>query len=122
MPSMEAMACDTALVTFDTGGCRDYARDGETALVARRRDVADLGAKLERMAVDAELRARIAGEGMAFVRTALNWDNAARRSDCERPEGRLAANAAGKAFLVLAGYKGVEKGARDKSRRLWRGR
>ena len=43
MPSMEAMACDTALVTFDTGGCRDYARDGETALVARRRDVADLG-------------------------------------------------------------------------------
>jgi len=42
MPAMEAMACGAALLTYDNGGCRDYARDGETALVARRRDVDDL--------------------------------------------------------------------------------
>ncbi len=34
MPPMEAMACGAALVTFDNGGCRDYAKDGETALLA----------------------------------------------------------------------------------------
>jgi glycosyltransferase involved in cell wall biosynthesis len=79
MPPMEAMACGAALVTYDNGGCRDYARDGETALVARRRDVADLAAKLERLAVDAELRARIAAAGSAFVRDAFDWGRAVRR-------------------------------------------
>jgi glycosyltransferase involved in cell wall biosynthesis len=79
MPPMEAMACGAALVTYDTGGCRDYARDGQTALVARRRDVADLAAKLERLAVDGELRARLAAAGMRFVTTAFGWDRAVRR-------------------------------------------
>src|SRR2546428_168743 len=58
MPPMEAMACGAAVVTYDNGGCRDYARDGETALVARRRDIGDLAAKLERLVVDESLRAR----------------------------------------------------------------
>ena len=52
MPPMEAMACGAALVTYDNGGCRDYARDGETALVAKRRDVDDLAAKLEQLAAE----------------------------------------------------------------------
>jgi len=78
---MEAMACGAALVTYDNGGSRDYARHGETALVARRRDVHDLAAKLERMATDAALRARIAGAGMAFVRTKFTWDDAVRRME-----------------------------------------
>ncbi len=81
LPSMEAMACGAALVTYDTGGCRDYARDGETALVARRRDIADLAAKLEMMAVDVELRARIGAAGSAFVCTAFDWDRAVRRME-----------------------------------------
>jgi len=76
MPPMEAMACGAALVTYDNGGCRDYARDGETALVARRRDVADLADKLERLAVDAPLRMRLAAAGMRFVTTAFSWDRA----------------------------------------------
>jgi glycosyltransferase involved in cell wall biosynthesis len=79
MPPMEAMACGAALVTYDNGGCRDYARDGETALVARRRDVADLAAKLERLAVDEPLRARLAAAGMRLVTTAFSWDRAVRR-------------------------------------------
>jgi glycosyltransferase involved in cell wall biosynthesis len=81
LPSMEAMACGTALVTYDTGGCRDYARDGETALVAQRRDIADLMAKLEKMTVDAGLRARISAAGAAFVSTAFDWDRAVRRME-----------------------------------------
>ena len=79
MPPMEAMACGAALVTYDNGGCRDYARDGETALVARRRDVDDLAGKLERLASDDALRARLAAAGRAFVTTAFDWDRAVTR-------------------------------------------
>jgi glycosyltransferase involved in cell wall biosynthesis len=81
MPPMEAMACGAALVTYDNGGCRDYARDGETALVARRRDVADLAAKLERLAGDDALRTRIAAAGRAQVRSAFDWTRAVERME-----------------------------------------
>lgn len=79
MPPMEAMACGAALVTYDNGGCRDYARDGETALVARRRDVDDLAERLARMAADDALRARLAAAGQAFVTTAFDWDRSVAR-------------------------------------------
>lgn len=79
MPSMEAMACGAALVTYDNGGCRDYARDGQTALVAPRRDVAALTAALARLAADPALRARIGAAGMAHVTTAFDWDRSVAR-------------------------------------------
>jgi len=79
MPSMEAMACGAALVTYDNGGSRDYARDGETALVARRRDLAELAARLERLAADAALRARLAAAGAALVTSAFDWERAVAR-------------------------------------------
>ena len=79
MPGMEAMACGAALVTYDNGGCRDYARDGETALVARRRDVADLADKLGRLSRDPSLRDRIAAAGAAFVTRAFDWERAVAR-------------------------------------------
>jgi glycosyltransferase involved in cell wall biosynthesis len=79
MPSMEAMACGAALVTYDNGGSRDYARDGETALVAPRRDVAGLAAALGRVLDDPALRGRLAAAGAAFVRTAFDWDRAVAR-------------------------------------------
>jgi glycosyltransferase involved in cell wall biosynthesis len=79
MPPMEAMACGAALVTFDNGGCRDYAKDGETALVAPRRDVAALARALERMVTDAALRERLARQGQAFVTSRFNWDHATMR-------------------------------------------
>lgn len=86
MPPMEAMACGAALVTFDNGGCRDYAKDGETALVVPRRDVAALARALERMVTDAGLRQRLARQGQAFVTSRFDWDRAA-----ERLEGILRA-------------------------------
>jgi glycosyltransferase involved in cell wall biosynthesis len=92
MPSMEAMACGAALVTYDNGGSRDYARDGVTALVARRRDVDDLAAKLERLAGDAALRARIAAAGTRLVTTAFDWERAVDRLESLfRRAGRTAA-------------------------------
>jgi glycosyltransferase involved in cell wall biosynthesis len=79
MPPMEAMACGAALVTYDNGGCRDYARDGETALVARRRDVDDLAARLERLCADGPLRERLARAGAAFVTGRFDWARAVER-------------------------------------------
>jgi glycosyltransferase involved in cell wall biosynthesis len=79
MPAMEAMACGAALVTYDNGGCRDYARDGDTALVARRREISDLTQKLNRLVLDASLRQRIAAAGQALVTTAFDWEVATQR-------------------------------------------
>jgi glycosyltransferase involved in cell wall biosynthesis len=79
MPPMEAMACGAALVTYDNGGCRDYARDGETALVAPRRDVEALAAALGRVATDEALRSRLADAGAASVTTEFDWDRAVAR-------------------------------------------
>ena len=81
MPSMEAMACGAALVTYDNGGSRDYARDGETALVAPRRDVGALASALERVLADAALRVRLAAAGSAFIRDAFAWDRAVARME-----------------------------------------
>jgi glycosyltransferase involved in cell wall biosynthesis len=85
MPPMEAMACGAALATFDNGGCRDYALDGETALVAPRKDIAALTLALERMVVDGALRERIARQGRGFVTSRFDWDRAT-----EKLEGILA--------------------------------
>jgi glycosyltransferase involved in cell wall biosynthesis len=79
MPSMEAMACGAALVTYDNGGCRDYALDGDTALVVPRRDVEALAAGLARLVTDPGLRARLAAAGAAHVRTAFDWPRAVAR-------------------------------------------
>jgi glycosyltransferase involved in cell wall biosynthesis len=79
MPAMEAMACGAALVTYDNGGCRDYARDGDTALVVPRRDVEALAAALARLTADPALRARLAAAGAEHVTTAFDWDRAAAR-------------------------------------------
>jgi glycosyltransferase involved in cell wall biosynthesis len=79
MPSMEAMACGAALVTYDNGGCRDYALDGDTALVAPRRDVQALADRLARLATDPALRERLAAAGSTRVTTAFDWGRAAAR-------------------------------------------
>ncbi len=81
MPSMEAMACGAALVTYDNGGCRNYALDAQTALVVRRRDVADLAEKLERLVADPALREKIASQGMAFIRREFDWQRAVSRME-----------------------------------------
>jgi glycosyltransferase involved in cell wall biosynthesis len=91
MPAMEAMACGAALVTYDNGGCRDYARDGETALVARRRDVDGLATRLARLVADRGLRERIARAGRELITRSFAWDAAVDRLERlfrERPGPR----------------------------------
>lgn len=81
MPAMEAMACGAAVVTYDNGGCRDYAHHGVTALVARRRDVADLADQLFRLVTDADLRQRLALAGQQWVTAAFRWERAVERME-----------------------------------------
>jgi glycosyltransferase involved in cell wall biosynthesis len=79
MPAMEAMACGAALCTYDNGGCRDYAIDGRTAVVAPRRDLDALAWGLTRLMEDTELRGRIARQGQDFVRAQFDWERATAR-------------------------------------------
>lgn len=67
LPSLEAMACGAALVTYENGGSRDFAQDGETAFVAPHRDKEALAQKLETAITDESLRARIALHAGEFV-------------------------------------------------------
>ncbi len=75
MPAMEAMACRSAVVTWDTGGSRDYAFDGKNAFVAKHGDFDDLVKKLMSAVSDPSLREKIAQAGYETVRN-LSWDRA----------------------------------------------
>ena len=72
-------AAQAALVTYDNGGCRDYARDGETALVARRRDVDDLAGKLAAGALPPE-KAAVAPQLIFNQRLGVEKDQSVAKS------------------------------------------
>jgi L-malate glycosyltransferase len=71
--AVEAMACGAALVTTANGGARDYAYDGDTALVRPVGDLRGLVAAVARLATDEPLRARLAAAGERHVRR-FDWD------------------------------------------------
>jgi glycosyltransferase involved in cell wall biosynthesis len=75
--AVEAMACGCTLATTDNGGSRDYAVDGETALVVAPGDPAALAAAAERLLRDDAERARLASAGAQLVRRRFDWDNTA---------------------------------------------
>ena len=79
LPSLEAMASKCTVVTYDNGGCRDYAFDGQTAFVAKRRDMADLETKLELAVKDKVLRERIAENGYQFTQEMPTWEEQAEK-------------------------------------------
>lgn len=67
LPAMEAMCCKTAVVTYDTGGSRDYAFDNDTAFVAQHSDLRDLENKLKEAVIYSEKRDQIAQNGYKFI-------------------------------------------------------
>lgn len=78
MPGLEAMACGTALATTDTKGSRDYAIDGQTALVSPPRDPEALAENVLRLLGDLELRDQLGTEGAEYARTRFDpWPIAA---------------------------------------------
>jgi glycosyltransferase involved in cell wall biosynthesis len=78
MPGLEALACGTALATTDTNGSRDYALDGETALVSPPREPEALAENVLRLLDDRELRGRLGADGAEFAHSHFHpWPQAA---------------------------------------------
>ncbi|MFT3914652.1 MAG: glycosyltransferase family 4 protein [Anaeromyxobacteraceae bacterium] len=72
----EAMACGAAVVATDAGGFREFAHDGETALVVPARAPEALAAALLRLVRDPALRVRLARAGHALIQ-GFTWARAA---------------------------------------------
>jgi GT2 family glycosyltransferase len=77
-PGLEALACGTPLVTTDNGGCREYAVDGETALVVPPRDAPKMAAAIRRLLDDPRLAAHLSANGLELVEDDFDWE---RRTD-----------------------------------------
>jgi glycosyltransferase involved in cell wall biosynthesis len=78
LPGLEALACGAALATTDTKGSRDYAFDGETALVTAPRDPDELARNVVRLLDDVELRRSLRAAGEELVHSRFNdWPGAA---------------------------------------------
>ncbi len=75
LPPAEAMACGCALVAARNDGVREYAREGETALLAPIKDPESLAVRLLHLLSDDVLRQRIARAGHEHIRT-FSWKRA----------------------------------------------
>lgn len=64
---LQAMFAGVPCLTTDAGAISEIARDGETALVVAREDVAALAAGLDTLLADASLRARLSANARALV-------------------------------------------------------
>jgi glycosyltransferase involved in cell wall biosynthesis len=76
LPATEAMLCGCAVVTYDNGGSREYATDGETALVVDpAAGAVGLAEALTRLCEDGELRLRLAAAGRERA-AGFTWERA----------------------------------------------
>lgn len=73
LPGAEALASGCALVSTDNGGVRDYARDGEEALLAPPQDADALAEQLLRVLRDDALRQRLIDAGQRSV-NGFRWE------------------------------------------------
>src|SRR5262245_23341264 len=73
-PGIEALACGAPLVTTDNGGRREYAYDGETALVVPPRDVPAMADAIRRLLEDQALSARLVANGLDVVERDFDWE------------------------------------------------
>jgi len=88
LPPAEAMLCGSAVCATDIAGHREYAIDGDTALLSPPKNPEALAANTVRLLQDRELRIGIATRGHAHIQQ-YTWDRAvAAFEQClsERPE------------------------------------
>ena len=79
-PGLEAMACGVPLVTTDNGGCREYAIDGETALVVPPRDPVAMANAIRRLLNDEVLAKQLVTNGLDLVERDFDWEQPHRRA------------------------------------------
>lgn len=73
-PGLEALACGTPLITTDNGGSREYAIDGDTALVIPPRDAEEMARAIQRLRSDRQLRHRLRDNGLRLVAERFDWE------------------------------------------------
>ena len=76
LPPAEAAACGCALVCTDSGGVRDYAEHGVTALLSAPQDPVTLAEHIHMLLQDEPLRVRLAEAAHARVKR-FTWDHSA---------------------------------------------
>lgn len=76
LPPAESMACGCAVVCTDIGGHRDYAIDGQTALLVPVKDVTAMAAAIKKIILDESLRLRLSTNSHALISTEFTWDQA----------------------------------------------
>lgn len=75
LPPAEAMASGCVFVGTDSGGCRDYAVHGQTALLSPPRDPDALAANLRLILEDRQLYLRLQQNGLKKIRE-FTWNRA----------------------------------------------
>jgi glycosyltransferase involved in cell wall biosynthesis len=83
LPPLEAMACGTPVILTDSGGVRDFARDGENCLVVPPQRPDLLALAMEKVLTDPALAARFRRAGPPTA-AEFTWDKAV-----DRLEGAL---------------------------------
>jgi glycosyltransferase involved in cell wall biosynthesis len=73
LPASEALLCGAALVTVDNGGSREFASDGETALVVPAERPEEMAAAAVRLLEDEPLRLQLAAAGGERLR-GFTWE------------------------------------------------
>lgn len=73
-PGLESLACGVPLVTTDNGGSREYALDGETALVVPPKDAPAMASAIRRLLDDRELAEKLAANGLDLVTRDFDWE------------------------------------------------
>ncbi len=76
---LEAMACGLPVIGTSVGGIPDFLHDGETGLMCRTKDPADIAEKINLLLEDESLKQRISTNGMNLVREHYTWDIVAGR-------------------------------------------
>lgn len=73
LPGAEALACGCALVTTDNKGCREYAKNGETALIVQPRNIDEMVSSLKKLLENRYLRISLAEKGIKYIKK-FSWD------------------------------------------------
>jgi glycosyltransferase involved in cell wall biosynthesis len=76
---MEAMACGCPVLVSRGAAVHEVLTDGENAFLFPPRNPEALAGKIESVAMEPTLRARVAQQGMELVRTKYNWEQFARQ-------------------------------------------
>jgi len=90
LPSAEAMACGTAVVTTDNGGSDEFCSHDVNALLSPPRDVDSLAKNLVAVLTNEELHSRLAHAGHASIQE-FSWERSTRELESVLFEPALAA-------------------------------